>query len=196
MKRTATLGILATVSLSCSDGAPSGPGAFNNLVFTRDDGSAVSFRQDALQALWCGPWDTKVPAPSLHIAFGGPTVSDPSWRVTAVVADVTIGEPLTFPSEFIFGQPKGALLFVGDPPNEASTGVGGSDGTLTFQELACTIGSAVEFRIDAVVASEFHNGSSIRVTGNFRAQVGEGPELAARWRRPHDATSNARLDRP
>ena len=182
MLRCKTLATLAMFSLACGDGQ-SGPGPFNNLVFTRGDGSSVSFRQDALQFVWCGPWDTDVPIPSLRIVFGGPAENDPKWMLSAVIADVTIGEALEFPTEFVLDQPKGAALFVADPPNELYTGVSGSDGAVTFQKLDCTIGGEVEFSIDAIIASELHNGPPIGVAGNFRAYVEETPVFGLEWKK-------------
>jgi hypothetical protein len=99
----------------------------------------------------------------------------PVWKLDAVVEDVRPGRPLTFPNSFVWDQPEGAQLFILDQPNEASTQVDESSGSITFSELAC--GGDVRFTIDAVVGSELGDGPPIRVTGAFAAPVGDAPRF-------------------
>jgi len=145
----------------------------NNLIFERSDGSQVQFEQKAF--VWCGPWEKiLIPVNALHIWFGfDPTDPDikATWRLRAVLNDVKIGEELKFPNSFIWDQPKGVLLSVLDAPNELSTQEGGSRGGIIFQKLECDIKDEVQFSIDAVIGSEFHDGDSLRVSGTFRATV-------------------------
>lgn len=180
MKRTirfAAIAATAALPLACGDGDPSGPGSVqNDLVFTRADQSRIAFSSGALLFVWCGAWEEGVVAtPSLQVLFGGPTAGDPHWHLRAVVADVTLGEPLPFPNSFIWDQPKDADLFVGDPPNELSTSEGQSSGSITFHQLQCGSGGEVRFSIDAEVGSELFGAPSVAVTGTFRAPIGQPP---------------------
>lgn len=36
--------------------------------------------------------------PTVHITYGGPTPTDPFWELSAVVADVKIGQAIQFPN--------------------------------------------------------------------------------------------------
>jgi hypothetical protein len=116
-----------------------------------------------------------VATPSFQIFFGASAADDSHWRLWAVVADVTIGQPLTFPNEYIWDQPKDVLIFLGDPPNELSTQEEESAGSITFQQLQCSSGSEVRFSIDAVLGSEFGDGEPVSVKGNFRGVIGQPP---------------------
>jgi hypothetical protein len=168
--------LLAVLGCGDSTESPTGPEPVNDLVFTREDQSQIAFPNDASLFVWCGPWEEGfVPTPSLQILFGSPGPAAPYWHLRAVVADVTPGQPLTFPNEFVFDQPKDVDVFVGDPPNELSTQAGGSSGSLTFQELQCGAGGRVSFTIDAVIGSEFGDGPPVSVTGSFSAPIGQPP---------------------
>ena len=174
------LAVTAALSVSCSDSGPSDPSPVQGmLVFTRADNSRLSFAKGAAVSVWCAPWEEGVVAtPSLQILFGQ-KADEPHWWLHAAVADVTIGQALAFPNNFVWDQPKGVDIFVGDPvgPNELSTQAGGSGGSITFQQLDCGNGGGVEFTIDAVIGSEFGNGPSIGVSGDFRAPVGGPPSF-------------------
>ena len=106
-------------------------------------------------------------------------VEHPLEHLRAVVADVVIGQPLAFPNSFVFDLPKDVDLFVADssddPPNDLSSQDGRSSGFITFQKLQCGSGGEVQFSIDAVIGSEFHDGPSVSVTGAFRAAIDPPP---------------------
>jgi hypothetical protein len=165
--------IAALLALGCGDG-PAGPVAVplqNNLSFVRAAGTSISFGGDTW--VWCGPWEPGVVAtPAVHVLVGGP---QNGWMLSGVVADITVGQPNTFPNTFIWDEPQGVDLFILDPPNELSSQTDESSGRVTFQALDCSPGGAVRFTIDAVVGSEFGNGPSVRVTGSFQAPVGAAP---------------------
>ena len=162
---------------ACGSDGPTEPRREDNsLVFTRADSSTISFRENALLYVWCGPWeDGLVDTASVQVLFGGPTSGDPNWRLRGVTANILVGQPMAFPNPFIWDQPAGVDLFIGDPPNELSTQEGSSSGSITFQRLSCATGGEVQFTIDAVVGSEFGGGPSVRVTGGFRGYAGQPP---------------------
>ena len=175
MKRSANVArVLCAMLLSSSCGdSPTGPtGVENSLVFTRANQSRISFPSDARLFVWCGPWDNLVATPSLQVLLAG---ANSSWHLQAVVSDVTIGNPLTFPNVFISNQPKNVDLFVHDEPNELSTSEDESTGSITFQKLNCGSGGEVQFSINATIGSEFGNGPSITVAGAFRSPIGNPP---------------------
>ena len=95
--------------------------------------------------------------------------------MTAVVADVVIGTPLTFPNSFNFNQPKNAQFFINDPPNELSSSEAPSSGSITFQQLNCGTGGRVAFTMSATLGSEV-GGPSVSVSGTLSAPVGQAPQ--------------------
>ena len=171
---------LATVSLAvaCGDDDPASPAPVvneNTLVFTRANQSTIAFANGSQLFVWCGPWDPgSVATPAVHIAYFGTGANDPGWSVTAVVANVTIGTPLTFPNSFVFNQPKNAQFFVNDPPNELSSAEAVSSGSITFQQLNCGTGGRVTFTTSATLGSET-GGPSVSVAGKVSAPVGQAP---------------------
>ena len=102
-------------------------------------------------------------------------ISSGSNSRKAVVADVTLGQPLTFPNLFIGDQPKDVDIFILDPPSELSTSALDASGSVTFHELPCAGATGVDFSIDAVLGSELHNEPSVRVTGTFGGPINEPP---------------------
>ena len=178
MKRSTSVVVLGAMLLSSScGGSPTEPGAVeNSLVFTRANQSQISFPSGALLRVWCGPWDNIVATPSLQILFAAPGGPSAYWHLKAVVSDVTVGIPLTFPNHFTFSQPRNVDIFVLDPPNELATNTDKSTGSITFQKLNCGTGSEVQFSINATIGSEFGNGPSITVAGTFRSPIGTAPK--------------------
>ena len=178
--RTAAFVVASAVFVGACDDDPTEPPDdlifTSSLVFEREDGSTMDIGPDPFVAVWCGPWDSVVDTPSLHVVTNASGVTR-GWSLDVVLADVTLGAPLSFPNVFLAGQPGGAALFVLDPPNELSTGVQdlGAGGSLTFQQLDCEGGNGIAFTVDAVLASEFGGGGSMRVFGAFSSEVGEVP---------------------
>ncbi|MBI4410713.1 MAG: hypothetical protein HY561_13465 [Gemmatimonadetes bacterium] len=174
--RHQAVGLLLLAALfACGDEDATEPDSTpeNTIVFQRADGTRINMAANALA--WCAAWETGVvPTPAAHVGGGAGVAGQPGWKLQAVVADVRLGEKLTFPNTFIFDQPKRADLFIVDPPNELSTQDGRSSGHIVFQQLSCPNG-VVEFSIDAVVGSEFGDGPSVSVKGTFRASLSQPP---------------------
>jgi hypothetical protein len=170
--------IVCLGAFGCSeDKSPTGtvPGSIvNNLVFERPDSTVVVFGAETL--LWSGDWeDGVVPVPTLHLRVGASVAGGGTtrgWSLRAVLADVAIGVPLNFPNSFIWDQPKDVDLFVLDTPNELSTAELASSGSIVFSALNGSSGN-VEFTIDAVIGSELAGGSSLHVSGTFKAVSGQ-----------------------
>ena len=119
-------GMLASWCLLLAVG---GSAAEAGLVFKRADGSAIRFA--GTPRVWCGPWETDVARPSVHVAVGS---VKHRWHLSAVRRDLTIGRRIRFPNDFVWNRPRGALLFVADGANEASTAEEGElrlDGVLS-----------------------------------------------------------------
>ena len=171
---------LATVSLAgaCGDDTPTEldvPVSQNTLVFTRANQSNITFANGSQLFAWCGAWDPgAVSTPAVHVAYFGTGANTPGWTMSAVVADVVIGTPLTFPNSFVFDQPRKAHFFVNDPSNELSSAESASSGSITFQQLSCATGGRVAFTTSAILASET-GGPSVSVSGRVSAPVGTAP---------------------
>jgi len=143
-------------------------GSKNELVFTRADTTEVVFPSSSQAYVWCGDWDSEVEVPALLIGFGDIDVDFTYWSLRAVVADIELDQPLSFPIIFVWDQPEGVEMFLNDPPNELSSGQSESSGTITFHALPCPGGGTVEFTIDAVLGSEYGDLDPVAVTGYFR----------------------------
>ena len=170
---------LATVSLAaaCSDSPTDAeaPVNENTLVFTRANQSTITFANGSQLRVWCGPWEPgAIATPAVHVVYAGSGNGSPGWMMTAVVANVVIGTPLTFPNTFPFDQPRNAQFFLNDPPNELSSAESASSGSITFQQLNCSTGGRVSFAISATLASEV-GGQPVSVSGKLSASVGQAP---------------------
>jgi len=151
-------------------------GSENELVFTREDTSEIAFPSSAEAFVWCEDWEAEtVEVPALHIWFGSTDPEEPYWSIRAVVADIELDQPLSFPIIFVWDQPEGVEMFLNDPPNELSSGQSESSGTITFHVLPCPGGNTVEFTIDAVLGSELGDLSPVAVTGYFRHDLAAPP---------------------
>ena len=175
MPRSMPVLIMAMLLLAaCGDNDPTIPEPTPDaLVFTRPDGSRVTFPAGAATYVWCGPWEVDVvPVPAVHVVYGLPGTS-PFWMLQAVTSDIVLERALLFPNSFVWDQPQGALLFLLDDPNELSTAEGDASGTLVFHESPCD-GGSVHFTISAVLGSE-SGGPPISVSGTLRATLNPPP---------------------
>lgn len=151
-------------------------GPENSLVFTRADESVIQFPPSVTPYIWCGDWEPgTVEVPALHIWFKTANPEDPGWSLRAVVADIELGEPLSFPITFVWDQPEGVHMFLNDSPNELATDTEDASGTITFHKLPCPAGTTVEFSIDAVLGSELAEMPPVAVTGSFKGTMALSP---------------------
>lgn len=148
------------------------PAVSNSVVMTRAGGSAVSFGSTV--RAWCGPWDAiDIAEPAIHVIVGN--VAAAHWELHAVRKDIRIGEELTFPNAFEWDEPRGAEIFVHDPPNDLSTQTIGSSGGVVFEQLDCGSGGTVRFRVDAVIGSEFVDMDPVTAVGTLSAPLTAPP---------------------
>ena len=118
--------------------------------------------------VWCGPWDDDVRTPSIHVRAGS---RGALWTLSAVLADVKRKPVVRFPHSFVFDKPTGAQLFAADGRNEASTAEEESSGRITFTKARCGRTTLdVRFKVDAVMGSEFSDGTPVRIRGSFSAR--------------------------
>ena len=158
----------------------------NNLVFRRQNGETIQFATTARAFAWCGPYEVgNAPTPTYHVIFYDTTLVDHRyWRLWAIPRDIVLGEPQLFPNYWMWPNPDSVDIFVGDPPNEATTDVEEAGGWIVFDKLDCAAGGEVAFTIGARIGSEFGGGPFITVTGTFRATVTGSPfppGLSASW---------------
>ena len=131
--------------------------------YSRADGAGIPFAPSVW--VWCGPWEEgEVPEPTVHVLVGS---QESRWEFRVVRRDVRIGEPLSFPNTFIWNEPKGADMFVHDPPNELSTQTANTTGAVIIEQLDCSPDGGIRFTVEAIVGSEFGDLPPVTVTGNF-----------------------------
>jgi hypothetical protein len=160
-------GVLASWCLLLGVG---GSSAEARLVFKRADGSVVRFA--GTPRAWCGPWESDVGRPSVHVALG---TSKNHWHLSAVRRDLAIGRRIKFPNDFVWNRPRGALLFVADGENEASTAEEESSGSMAFSRVTCRRRGLVAFSIQGILGSEFSDGESVRVSGTYSGRISARP---------------------
>ncbi|HET6764475.1 MAG TPA: hypothetical protein VFH27_12415 [Longimicrobiaceae bacterium] len=168
-RRSAPIALLLAALAACHDGSPTSAQVLENtLVFTRADGSKISFNGGT--EAWCGPWEKGYDErPAVHVrAFN--TLNTGGWMLTAALADIHAGAPQAFPAQQP-GQPSSTNFFVYDPPNELSSDELHSTGSITFTSVPCAGSDEVAFTIDATLDSELHDLPPITVKGSFRAQT-------------------------
>ncbi len=157
-------------------------GAEAKLVFKRPNGKVIPF--SGTPQVWCGPWDSEVVRPAIHVelaeARGDRLVR--LWELGALQAKVKAGTRIEFPKEFVSNRPLRAFMFVAVSSShgptaviEASTNEEEALGFIAFSQVSCELGGVVEFRIHALLGSEYFQGNHARVNGTFRGVVGEAP---------------------
>jgi hypothetical protein len=183
----------ALLASGCGDDNGSKPHDedINTLVFTRADSTAIAFAAGSRTYAWCGAWEPgSIDVPALHVWFGsGSTEHSAGWWLRAVVADIAVGDTLSFPNTFVWNEPDSVDVFVWDPPNELSTSEEESSGFVVFQEIPCPDGDRVAFTLDAVIGSEFGGSPAVSVRGRVEADVTDplwqdAPRWPARGRLP------------
>jgi hypothetical protein len=124
--------------------------------------------------VWCGPWASDVPVPSIHVRVGrlprtGPVAA--RWELHAVVADVKRRPVVRLPNAFVFDHPRGAQLFATDGSNEVNSDTDDSAGRIRFDSVRCGRRMRIAFRFTGRVGSEFFDGEPLTVRGSFRASI-------------------------
>ena len=138
----------------------------NSVVLTRADGVSVPVAQEF--RVRCGRWARDVPTPSVHVIAGDGTSA---WHLTAVVADVRRRPVVRFPHAFIFDKPTRAQISGGEGRNEFNSDQEESSGRITFSRVHCGAKRTdIRFRADAVIGSEFFDGTSVAMRGSFSAR--------------------------
>ena len=177
--RTATVGLLASSCLLVG-----AAGAEANLVFKRPNGKVIPF--SGTPQVWCGPWDSEVARRAIHVELREDRNGRffQLWEMSALPAQVKPGTRVKFPNEFVSSRPRGAFMFVGVASShgptaviEASTSREEASGFIAFSQVSCELGGVVEFRIHALLGSEYFQGTHAHVNGTFRGVVGEAPPL-------------------
>ncbi|GEM_PF-5063152 len=149
--------------------------AQSQLVLTRDDGTRIEMPPNTETFAYCEAYDPPYHTERAIKIFHGNRFDGASWSLSAVRADISRGEIVTFPISFTTTEPaRGVVFFVNDDAddNEAASDQPGSTGTISFASADC--GGFVELSIGATLGSE-SGGPPITVQGSFRAPVGAAP---------------------
>lgn len=171
-------GIVVSLACGCGNGGTSRPDDQDGdpLVFIRADSTVVEFPATVETYVWCGNWSAdEVTIPALHVLVRTPYAQQTYWWLRAVISDIELEAPMTFPIYFVWDQPDSAHIFLYDPPNELATDTEGSSGTITFHRIPCPAGELVDFSIDAILGSEYGDMPAVAARGRFTAQVAGAP---------------------
>jgi Kelch motif len=148
------------------------------LAFRRTDGSRIVFRGRV--RAWCGAWNDPGSTRSVHVAVmtnDGRGFARPYWHLWAVASGLTRARVVRFPVGISENHPRGAVVFATDARtgNEASTEEEEARGSASFAPVRCVPGRHVRFTINAVLGSEFGDGTPIRVSGAYEGTIGARP---------------------
>jgi hypothetical protein len=143
----------------------------NDLVWNEPDRAVVAFPDRV--TVRCGPWASDVRVPAIHVRAGRPG-RGPHWELSAVVAGVKRHPVVRFPADFVFDDPKGALLFAAYGDNEVSSAEEEAAGRIRFTRVHCGRRARLAFRVDATLGSELSGQESLAVHGTFRATGAPG----------------------
>ena len=161
-----------------------------SITVTRPDGTEVTM-PELRPYVWCGDYSEgfiEVPQQAVHLALwprldpsyeGDPT----GWFLRAVIDDIEPGQPLELPSKGLdFGDiPNGSVavgvdIFAVVDLNDFSSVDPASRGTVVFETTPCSEGSEnVSVEVDAVVAAEGGDGTSIAIKGRFSGGFNQPP---------------------
>ena len=132
-------------------------------VFRRTDGSAILF-PGSVRA-WCD-------AKSLQVVSLG-RIRQSRWQVEVARKSLRPGHTVRFSWQRANGI--GIFVFDAKTHNEASEGAEGSHGVLALRRATCRRGGSLEVGVSGTIASEFSDGTPIRVSGTYRGTVGSAP---------------------
>ncbi|MFL5942690.1 MAG: hypothetical protein ACJ75L_05425 [Gaiellaceae bacterium] len=132
-------------------------------VFRRADGSAIVFPPGV--RAWCDRTGLIV------VSLGRTRQSH--WELDVARRNLRPGRII----RFSWLHERGVVIFVYDATtrNEASQGGEGSRGTVTPRRATCKRGGALAIGLSGKIASEFSDGTPVRVSGTYRGRVGPPP---------------------
>jgi hypothetical protein len=131
--------------------------------FRRADGSAIVFPGPV--RAWC---DGK----SLNVLNLG-RLRQSRWQLEVAREGVRPGGVIRFSWHRANGI--GVFVFDAKTHNEASEGAEGSRGVVTLRRATCRRGGPLEIDLSGTIASEFFDGTPVRVSGTYRGTVGSPP---------------------
>jgi hypothetical protein len=158
--------LVGAVAVSVAASKP----AVNTLVFTRHDGSTLSFPHTKVS---CGPSDEGGDRRAIKVHSVPASSQQPRFEVDAILADANSHPTQKFPNEdSIFGHPNGTVVFVSDPSqeNEASNQEEESTGKIVFLKARCKPRPKISFSIHGKLGSEFFGVHRIAVDGFYRGR--------------------------
>ena len=148
-----------------------------SLVFTRPDGSKFSFTHTKVS---CGRsrnggdrqaiFVDSIPSP-----YDGQGVGTSYFFLEGVLRDVAPSGEVKFPSVAVYGDPRGAEMFVFDPDdpkamsgNELSSDREEASGKIVFHKARCSPRPRISFTIHASLGSEYFGLPNLEVDGTYR----------------------------
>jgi hypothetical protein len=153
----ALLGVALLLALAGSAAAAESP------LFRRADGSTIVF--PGVVRAWCGTERLNV--------FSLGRFRQSRWQLQVPRRYVRPGRVV----RFSWLRRKGLVIFVYDAKtrNEASVGAEGAHGAVRFLRATCRRGGVVQIRLSGTLASEFLDGTPVRMSGSYRGRIGPRP---------------------
>src|SRR5215210_5470267 len=161
-------GTLAGVALlaGCSSGSGSGVESVNTLMFTRADGSRITFGGPVRVSCVSGSGD-KPPVLRVLVGRRPPSGRRSYWQLEVALADLKRKRTFRFPNDDVAGY---AILFAFDAQrrqNELSSSDEEAHGRVVFRRGDCVEG--VDVRVEAHLGSELFDLPGAGVRGRFAA---------------------------
>ncbi len=143
----------------------------DSLTFTRN-GSATPVEMGATPLVCCGLYDPSfVNEHAMRVVLYDPANQKPGWQILILTDRAVTGATVTLPTVVVAPSKVAAVsMFVADIGNDLNSDVDESTGTITVHSFGCNGANIqINLSVDAVLASEFAGGSSMNVTGRFKA---------------------------
>jgi hypothetical protein len=151
-----------------STGPPPTPFVEDSLVFRRLDGSVIEMGGSSLHC--CGLYDPGwANEHAIRVMYWPPTLQTNSWSITILTGATAPGSVHTLPINVVRPHKVPAVqLFVHG--GEYSSETDEASGTITLHSFECAASTmSLDFSVDAVLDSEYSDGSQVTVQGRFRA---------------------------
>lgn len=143
----------------------------NDLIFINENGQEIQMGTD--YAICCDIWEPGYTDEyALKVFFYDPSFQASFWKLFFIVDNVTVDTTYSFPTDGL-----SFMMFFIDisDSNELSSNTAASSGNITIITLDCGPPITVSFTINAIIGSEFGDGPSVHVSGDFSCTIYSNP---------------------
>jgi hypothetical protein len=146
----------------------------NNLVFQREDASNITCGTGC--AVCCGIWEPGyIDKNTLKIMFYDTTMQAASWRLFILLDEAQEHSGYVLPTQPAGEAPVSMFVYDVSTGNEANSDTEGSSGVITLNSFQCGPPVRANITMNANLGSEFFQGPSIHIQGDFTCVIYDNP---------------------